>query len=142
MTRQIIIYGGSGGIGGALARRLSARGDRVHLVARDRERLTSLAEEMDAGFTVGDVTDPDLFTRVADEAGDFCDGLVYAVGTINLRSLQRLTEDDFLTEFRVNALGAALRSTANRRLRRACLSANSGDTETRWAVGSSKRCSR
>jgi NAD(P)-dependent dehydrogenase (short-subunit alcohol dehydrogenase family) len=36
------------------------------------------------------------------------DGLVYAVGTINLRSLQRLTEADFLNDFRVNALGAAL----------------------------------
>jgi NAD(P)-dependent dehydrogenase (short-subunit alcohol dehydrogenase family) len=36
------------------------------------------------------------------------DGLVYAVGTINLRSLQRLTEADFLHDFRVNAMGAAL----------------------------------
>jgi NAD(P)-dependent dehydrogenase (short-subunit alcohol dehydrogenase family) len=36
------------------------------------------------------------------------DGLVYAVGTINLRSLGRLTEADFLTDFRVNAMGAAL----------------------------------
>jgi NAD(P)-dependent dehydrogenase (short-subunit alcohol dehydrogenase family) len=36
------------------------------------------------------------------------DGLVYAVGTINLRGLGRLTEADFLTDFRVNAMGAAL----------------------------------
>jgi NAD(P)-dependent dehydrogenase (short-subunit alcohol dehydrogenase family) len=35
-------------------------------------------------------------------------GLVYAVGTINLRSLRRLTEADFLDEFRINALGASL----------------------------------
>jgi NAD(P)-dependent dehydrogenase (short-subunit alcohol dehydrogenase family) len=35
-------------------------------------------------------------------------GLIYAVGTINLRSLGRLTEADFLTDFRVNAMGAAL----------------------------------
>jgi NAD(P)-dependent dehydrogenase (short-subunit alcohol dehydrogenase family) len=36
------------------------------------------------------------------------DGLVYAVGTINQHSLGRLTEADFLTDFRVNAMGAAL----------------------------------
>jgi len=36
------------------------------------------------------------------------DGLVYAVGTINLRGLARFTEEDFLHDFRVNALGAAL----------------------------------
>jgi NAD(P)-dependent dehydrogenase (short-subunit alcohol dehydrogenase family) len=30
------------------------------------------------------------------------------VGTINLRSFQRLTEADFLNDFRVNAMGAAL----------------------------------
>jgi len=45
---------------------------------------------------------------VAQDAGEALDGLVYAVGTINLRSLGRLTEADFLTDFRVNALGAAL----------------------------------
>jgi NAD(P)-dependent dehydrogenase (short-subunit alcohol dehydrogenase family) len=34
--------------------------------------------------------------------------LVYAVGTINLKPLHRLTEAEFLQDFRVNALGAAL----------------------------------
>jgi NAD(P)-dependent dehydrogenase (short-subunit alcohol dehydrogenase family) len=50
----------------------------------------------------------DLFARVARDAGESLDGLVYAVGTITLRSLGRLTETDFLVDFRVNALGAAL----------------------------------
>lgn len=35
-------------------------------------------------------------------------GLVYAVGTINLKSIRRLEEDDFMNDFRMNALGAAL----------------------------------
>ena len=42
------------------------------------------------------------------EAGEALDGLVYAVGTINLRTLQRLTEADFTHDFQVNAMGAAL----------------------------------
>jgi NAD(P)-dependent dehydrogenase (short-subunit alcohol dehydrogenase family) len=67
-----------------------------------------LASELGAGMTAGDVLDANLFSRVAAEAGEALDGLVYAVGTINLRRLQRLTEDDFMTDFRVNATGAAL----------------------------------
>jgi NAD(P)-dependent dehydrogenase (short-subunit alcohol dehydrogenase family) len=108
MGRKIIIYGGTGGIGGALARRLADTGHDLHLVARDEDRLAALADELGAGHTAGDVTDADLFARVADAAGDRCDGLVYAVGTINLGSVQRLTADDFMRDFQINALGAAL----------------------------------
>lgn len=107
MTRNLIIYGGAGGIGSATARMLHARGDRLHLVGRDEGRLADLADELDASYTAGDVTDGELFARVAEAAGDVVDGLVYAVGTINLKSVQRLTEEDFLNDFRVNALGAA-----------------------------------
>lgn len=108
MSRKILIYGGAGGIGSTLARKLAARGDRLHLVGRNAERLAAIAAELNAAFTVGDVTDGALFTRVAADVGEPLDGLVYAVGTINLRSLQRLGENDFLHDFRVNALGAAL----------------------------------
>jgi tryptophan-rich sensory protein len=54
------------------------------------------------------VTDNSLFKRATEEAGGSLEGLVYAVGSINLKSLQRLTEADFLADYRLNALGAAL----------------------------------
>ncbi len=108
MTSKILIYGGSGGIGSATARALRERGYDLHLVGRDAEKLAAAAREIEATFTVGDVADGDLFARAVQDAGDQLAGLVYAVGTINLKSLQRLTEADFLQDFRVNALGAAL----------------------------------
>ena len=108
MSGKILIYGGSGGIGAATARRLHAQGHALHLVARREAPLAALAAELDAGFTVGDVTDPALFARASADAGDTIEGLVYAVGTIRLRSLQRLSEVDFIDDFRINALGAAL----------------------------------
>ncbi len=108
MTQKVLIYGGSGGIGSTLARTLKGRGWDLHLVGRATTRLEGLAKELGAGWTVGDVNDSTLFGRATAEAGDVLDGLVYAVGTINLRGLQRLTEADFLNDFRVNALGAAL----------------------------------
>lgn len=112
MAGKYILYGGLGGIGSALARRLSTAGSALHLVGRNEESLAAFAAEFNAGYTVGDVTDPDLFPRVMDDAGDAIDGLVYAVGTINLRGFQRLEADDYLNDFSVNALGAALAAKA------------------------------
>jgi NAD(P)-dependent dehydrogenase (short-subunit alcohol dehydrogenase family) len=57
---------------------------------------------------MGDVTDPALFDQVTQQAGPALYGLVYAVGTIRLRSLARLTATDFSEDFQINALGAAL----------------------------------
>ncbi len=108
MERKVLIYGGYGGIGSTTARFLLARGCELHLVGRDQDRLANEAAELGAGFTAGDVTEGALFPRVAEEAGETLDGLVYAVGTINLRMLQRLTEEDFLNDFKVNAMGAAM----------------------------------
>jgi NAD(P)-dependent dehydrogenase (short-subunit alcohol dehydrogenase family) len=108
MSKKILIYGGSGGIGAATGRILRSKGHSLHLVGRDSNRLTAVAHELGATFTVGDVNDADVFAKVAAEAGDSLDGLVYAVGTINLRSISRLTENDFINDFRVNAMGAAL----------------------------------
>lgn len=108
MTRKVAIYGGSGGIGSATARILHARGYDLHLVGRSEDKITAIAAELKASVTIGDVNDSGLFPQVAEDARDALDGLVYAVGTINLRRLQRLTEADFLNDFRVNAMGAAL----------------------------------
>lgn len=105
---KILIYGGSGGVGSATARALHSRGCALHLVARDAAKLDAVAREVDATATAGDVCDPTIFERAAKEAGSPLDGLLYAVGTITLKPLQRLTEEDFMSDFRINALGAAM----------------------------------
>lgn len=107
MAKKVIIYGGSGGIGSATGKLLHERGYDLHLVGRDEEKLRKVAEEFEASYTVGDVSNNELFNWVSQEAGDLIDGLVYAVGTINLRSFPRLGEQDFLNDFQINAIGAA-----------------------------------
>ncbi len=111
MSGKTIIYGGSGGIGSATARLLHAKGQALHLVGRNTDALSLLANELSATYTVGDVTDSRLFSQVSDDlqaTESVCDGLIYAVGSINLGSLTRLKETDFLNDFKVNAMGAAL----------------------------------
>lgn len=103
-----IIYGGSGGIGTAILSRVIARGGSAHIVGRDAGRLQKLAEETGASFTATDVLVPGSFERVASQVHKPIDGLVYAIGSIELRPLVRFTDDDFVRDFRLNAASAAL----------------------------------
>jgi NAD(P)-dependent dehydrogenase (short-subunit alcohol dehydrogenase family) len=107
-----LIYGGSGGIGQAIAKRLHQQGQHVHLVGRDAKKLAAFASTINASFTCGDVTHADLFTQATAEAGAQLTGLVYAVGSINLKPLRRLTVEDFQQDYAVNSIGAALAAQA------------------------------
>ena len=102
----VLIFGGTGGIGAALARRLRAHGRAVHLAARDETKLKALSAEIGATWTACDVNDPAAIVQAVADAGEGLDGLAYAVGTINLKPVARLSDADFESDFRVNALGA------------------------------------
>ncbi len=106
MADKVVIVGGTGGIGAALARRLRERGRALHLIARDAARLSALAQELDASFAVADVTDGAGLRAAIEAAGAPLGGLAYAVGTITLRPLSRLSAAEAERDFRVNALGA------------------------------------
>ncbi|GJE14115.1 MULTISPECIES: SDR family NAD(P)-dependent oxidoreductase [Methylobacterium] len=125
--RRVIIYGGTGGIGLATARALRGRGYALHLVARDADRLSRAADELgETTFSVADIAQADVFPAVMEAAGPDLAGLVYAIGTINLRPLGRLTRADAESDFRINALGAfsAVQSAA------AALKAGAGEVGT------------
>ena len=109
MARTVLIYGGSGGIGSETARLLAAQGYHPHLGGRDEAKLKAAADPIGATYTAGDVLDNAYFARASEEAakGGELAGLVYAVGTINLKPLTKLDDEDFLSDFRLNALGAA-----------------------------------
>ena len=102
----VLVFGGTGGIGMALARRLKAQGRAVHLAARNEAKLKALGAELGATWTVCDVNDPATVNQAVTEAGEGLNGLAYAVGTINLKPVARLRDADFEHDFRVNALGA------------------------------------
>lgn len=108
MAGKLIILGGTGGIGSAIARLMRQRGADLHLVARSEASLAPLAEELDASFSVADMLEPEAIDRAVAEAGDDIAGLVYAVGSITLKPLTRLTDAEMLADFRLNAMGAAL----------------------------------
>ena len=84
--RSVVVTGATGGIGRAVARRLADAGARLWLVARTRDRLEAVAEEVGATALPADAGDPedvDAIRRRVEEAGGAY-GLVNAAGTFDL----------------------------------------------------------
>lgn len=108
MAAPVLIFGATGGIGEALARRLSAQGMPLFLSARSEDRLSRLAQDLGAGHEAVDVLNGSIEQVVMRAAGaEGLAGLAYCVGSIVLKPLSRTTPDDFLDAFRLNTLGAA-----------------------------------
>jgi NAD(P)-dependent dehydrogenase (short-subunit alcohol dehydrogenase family) len=107
MSKTAVVFGGTGGVGSATAALLKAQGYDLHLVGRDEVRLAEVAAPLGATVTAGDAREPGVFAAVAAALGERpVDALVYAVGSINLKPVTRLTDADFLADYTLNALGA------------------------------------
>ena len=91
--KNILIIGGNSGIGQALALKLKAQQHQVLTACR---RATSFSHQ------TYDATSDDIL-----QLPDQLDGLVYCPGSITLKPFHRLTPEEIVDEFRLNALGAA-----------------------------------
>lgn len=80
-SRVIVITGGTGTLGSALAERL--RGETVVLVARSEDKLKRVAGKTGASYQVGDISDPEQVRQVVTDirkAHKKIDVLINAVG--------------------------------------------------------------
>lgn len=109
----VLITGASSGIGAELARQLGARGHNLTLVARRKDRLDTLAEEIKRGFDVkvdtrkGDVSNQAQRTRLVNSLrdGDLrVDAVCNNAGFSTFGKFQELSVDRELEEVRVNVV--------------------------------------
>jgi short-subunit dehydrogenase len=68
--RTVLLTGATGGLGGAIARALAARGASVVLTGRRAEPLAALAAELGGRAIAADLAEPGAPDALLDEAGD------------------------------------------------------------------------
>ncbi len=102
-----VLIGATGGVGSAIARRVAARGGRLHLIARREEPLAALAHELGASHATADARDGASLTAAIAAAGPAVCALAYCVGSIRIKRLGALTDEEIVEDFQLNALGAA-----------------------------------
>ncbi len=109
--QNVLITGGTGGIGTDVARRVVARGGKVALVARDATKLDTLVSELGASARgyICDVLDLPAFAALAkqieEEVGPI-DGVVHAVGSVLLKPMHAVSLEDFRATYEINATSA------------------------------------
>ena len=108
MAGPVVIVGATGAIGGAIARRVAARGEPVHLVGRNLEGLQALAAEVGGTYAAADALNPAELSDAVQAAGAIIGGLAYCVGSIVIEHLDRAKPEHYVDAFRLNALGAVL----------------------------------
>ncbi|GAA1976644.1 hypothetical protein GCM10009817_16170 [Terrabacter lapilli] len=116
-SAHVLVLGATGGLGGAIARRLAASGARLTLSGRDEDRLRSLAAQLgevgpDAVVTTvaADLTRPDGPSSVVRAAHDAAPltGVVNAAGVVAFGTVEDL-DDDTLDEVLLLDLVAPIR---------------------------------
>lgn len=113
--RWALVTGASSGIGAALAHELSARGAKLILTARRRERLESLAAELtrkgtETRIVVADLNDPAAPARIYDEtegAGVSVDILVNNAGLGQYGAFYSSPVEQEMSQVRVNCEAVA-----------------------------------
>lgn len=117
MPLKVVLLGGTKGMGRAVARRLAARGDRLHLLGRDADDLAKSAADLEArmpsparvSVSICDLERPDTFGQALDEADAALGGFDTAVVTAALFGTQPQLEAD--PAFLARVLNANFTST-------------------------------
>ena len=109
MPQRVLVIGGAGGIGSAVARLVVAGGGTTFLAGRDEARLATLGAELGMPYGIVEATDPDAVDVCADAAAAALgglDGIVCCAGSILLKPAHLTTTAEWQATLAVNLSSA------------------------------------
>jgi|TARA_Y100000590_G_scaffold135510_1_gene154976 NAD(P)-dependent dehydrogenase (short-subunit alcohol dehydrogenase family) len=106
MSGKFLIFGATGSIGSSLAEQLKNSGyENIHLIARNEVQVKNIAENLGCSYTVADVLENGFIENVKNDIDDVT-GIAYCVGSIDLKPIRMVTEEDFNKCMKLNLYSA------------------------------------
>ena len=105
MTAKYLIFGATGAIGSNLANQLYESKQAIHLVARNEEEVKSLSKKLNCSYSVVDVLENNFIDKIRSEITEI-KGIAYCVGSIDLKPLRMVNENDFQKCMKLNLYSA------------------------------------
>ena len=105
MSEKYLIFGATGSIGSSLAEQLKNSQQDIHLVARNENELSPIVEKLGCSHTIADVLEDGFIEKVKEDISEI-KGLAYCVGSIDLKPLRMVQEQDFQKCMKLNLYSA------------------------------------
>ena len=105
MSEKYLIFGATGSIGSSLAEQLTSSGNSIHLIGRNKSELKNISEKLGCTSTVADVLEDGFIEKVKNDISEI-KGIAYCVGSIDLKPLRMVTEQDFNKCMKLNLYSA------------------------------------
>ena len=105
MSDKYLVVGATGSIGSNLAEQLAASDKEIHLVGRNENQTQSLAEKLNCNYTIANVLEDGFVEKIRSDIQDI-KGIAYCVGSIDLKPLRMVNEDDFNKCMKLNLYSA------------------------------------
>ena len=106
MVKKFLVIGATGAVGSSLVRLFKDDKnikDQIHLVAKDKNEVSTLSDETGYDYTVADVLETNFLNSMETDLKDV-DILVipYCVVSIDLKTINLITIKDYLKSFEIN----------------------------------------
>ena len=107
MSEKYLIFGATGSIGSSLAEQMVNSGFNVHLVGRSETETKNISDKLGCTFTIANVLETGFVEKVKNDISEV-KGVAYCVGSIDLKPLRMVTEDDFNKCMKLNLYSCLL----------------------------------
>jgi len=105
MSEKYLIFGATGSVGSNLSKLLKDSDYNIHLVARNNDEVAKLSDQLGCSYTVANVLEDGFVEKIKNDVKDV-KGIAYCVGSIDLKPIRMVTEEDFNKCMKLNLYSA------------------------------------
>ncbi len=103
MNNKILIFGATGAVGSALAKLFVDNKNDCHLIGKNNEDVSRLAEETGYTYSTADVLEDNFLDKIEQDLNNAeISGIAYCIGSIDLKPINLISKKDVMKSFSLN----------------------------------------